>query len=132
GEDFKQLQVVNNRMLAAFASAPKPDFKHISEATSEIRKRAARLKANLQLPRPETEGKKAKAQEPAGGAQLRESLLALDRSVMSFVESPVFKNTGVVDAAHAAKASGDLESVIELSQAISKGAERMGKATKKP
>jgi len=46
---------------------------------------------------------------------------------MEFVESPLFQNTGVMDAGAAAKASRDLEEVIERSRRAGKDAEQLAK-----
>jgi hypothetical protein len=128
GEDYERMQVVNNRMLGAVIPAPAPDYKLVAEATGEIRRRAERLRANLALPKPEGVEGKRKAYEPAAdAARLKEALLSLDRSIMSFVKSKVFQNTGVMDAQHAIKASRDLEDVIEMSRLVGRDAERLNK-----
>ena len=126
-EDYEQLQVVNNRMMRAVIPAPAPDYRLIAQATADIRKRAERLRANLALPRPEGEAGDRAARPPAAdAAQMKEALLALDRVVMSFVKSPLFKNTDVVEAGAAVRAGLDLEEVIRLSRRAAKDAERLG------
>lgn len=128
-EDFRRLQLVNNSMMSAVAEAPAPDYKLIAEATGEIRRRAERLRANLKLPAAnegEAGGRPApEAAETA--AQVKEALFALDRSIMDFVDSPLFRNPNVVDAGAAARASRDLADVIERSRRVGKDAERLAK-----
>jgi hypothetical protein len=128
-EDFERIQAVNNRMMAAVMRADSPDYRLVSDSTAEIRKRAARLKSNLPLPEPEgPEGVKAtEYKSPEDAAQLKAALLRLDRALMGFVKSPVFKNSDVVNADDAARARRDLEDVIELSRLLNKDAERMSK-----
>jgi len=128
GEDYERVQVINNRMMAAVMSAPAPDYRLIAETTGELRRRAERLRLNLALPKGDgAEGARAKYQPPADGAQMKAALLLLDRSLMSFVRSPVFKNIEVVEAAAATRAGRDLDDVIELSRRLVKDAGRLGK-----
>jgi hypothetical protein len=131
-EDYERIQVVNNKMMAsAFGAAP-PDYGNIASVTAEIGKRAGRLKSHLHLPPPaEPESKQPPPAEPGDAAGLKKLLLSLDTSLMSFVKSPVFDSVGVLDAKAAATARGDLEAVIELSQFISRCAEKMSKAAEK-
>lgn len=132
-EDYEQLQVVNNRMMGAVIPAPAPDYRLIAQTAADIRKRADRLRANLALPRPEGAAKDRAARPPAAdAAQMKEALLALDRAIMSFVRSPLFRNTDVMDAGAAGRAGRDLEEVIELSRRAAKDAERLGASRPRP
>ncbi|HEV3470105.1 MAG TPA: hypothetical protein VG148_12345 [Pyrinomonadaceae bacterium] len=132
-EDYRRLQLVNNRMMSAVMSAPAPDYKLITEATGEIRRRSERLRDRLKLPEPEeTAGERPAPKAAESAAQMKEALLALDRSIMSFVGSPLFRNTEVLDAAAAARASRDLAEVIERSRLAGKDAERLGKKPAAP
>jgi len=132
-EDFERIQAVNNRMMAAVMRSDSPDYRLVSDSTAEIRKRAARLKSGLSLPEPveKEAGKGTEYKSTETAAQLKAALLRLDRALMSFVKSPVFKNTDVVNAEDGVKARRDLEEVIELSRLINKDAERMSKGSGK-
>lgn len=129
-EDFRRMQIVNNEMLRATfsdASAPRFDYPRIAKAAGEINRRASRLKTNLQLPKPEDESEAA-ARTPAqiaGGEQLKSSLLALDRLIMSFVKNPAFHKSDVVDAQHSARARRQLIEIVELSRVIRQSTERV-------
>lgn len=129
-EDFERIQAVNNRMMAAVMRSDAPDYRLVSDSTAEIRKRAARLRSNLPLPEPEEKGggRAADYKGPEDAAQLKAALLRLDRALMGFVKSPVFKNPDVFDADDAARARRDLEEVVELSRLLNKDAERLSKA----
>lgn len=129
-EDYEQIQVINNKMMSAATSGKPLDYKGVADVTSEIRKRALRLKTNIALPKPEEAEKNQKAPNVETEAQLVAALRLLDRALMNFVKSPIFKNPDVVDTKIAAKASRDLENVIELSQNAGKNAEKLAKATK--
>ena len=68
-------------------------------------------------------------QPPADDQQLKAALLTLDRSVVSFVNNPLFKMSAM-DAGKAAQAGRDLQSIIEFSDAIRKNVQNMRKAGK--
>jgi len=132
-EDYRHIQVINNRMLGAAISSDTLDYKGIAETTKEIRRRAARLKGNLSLPAPEDVDKRSWAYGHArDAAQLKAALRRLDTLIMGFIASPFFKNRDVVDARAGAKASGDLEEIIELSRTVSADAARLSKNPKTP
>jgi hypothetical protein len=131
-EDYERIQVVNNRMMAATFNAGIPDYAYVASATAEIGRLAGRLKSNLRLPPPpELSKKQPPPPEPDDAAALKKHLLSLDASLMSFVKSPIFQSVNVLDAEAAAKASGDLESVIELSRLVSRCAQKMAQAAGK-
>ena len=134
-EDYRDLQQVNNKMMSTVMRAPEPDYKLIAGSVADIKRCAERLRENLALPAPEVkaEGKPEAKPEPKpieDAAGMKAALLALDRSIMSFVRSPLFKNTDVLDAEAAAKAGRDLNEVIERSRLAAKDAERLGKKGK--
>ena len=111
-------------------SKPVPNFKDIAETTAEIKRRANRMRDNLRLPAPEkSESVKANPSLQVNNAtEMKTALLDLDRSIMSFIKSPIFKNTGVVELAEATKASRDLVTIIESSQLLSKEARKLSKS----
>ena len=132
-EDYEKMQVVNNKMMAVTMPAATPDYARVAEVTAEIKTRANRLKENLRLSKPdprETEkGPVYKKTEDA--ATLKANLLSLDGSIMGFVKSPIFTNPAVVDVEQAAKASRQLEAIIEFSNLINKDAQKLKKLAEK-
>ena len=133
-EDFGRLQEVNNSMMSAVTGAAAPDYKLVAEALGEIRRRAERLRTNLKLPPAEavkTGGRPAPAAAETA-AELKEALLALDRSITNFVTNPIFQMMNVIDAEAAARASRDLADVIERSRRAGKDAARLGKKSAAP
>lgn len=133
-EDFERIQVINNKMMSAAMSAAAPDYASIADTTAEIRKRANRIRDNLRLPKAESEEatKRPEHKQAIDAARMKAALISLDGSIMSFIKNPVFKEPGVVDVQHAARAGHDLETIIEFSHIISKDAERLQKAAAKP
>jgi len=127
-EDFGRLRAINDEFKSANSSGAALDYKAISDASAEIRKRATRLKANLAgLPKPEKEEKRQKESVPADGAQMKSLLSSLNDLMTSFLTNPVFSDMGTLDNQLAAKARRDLESLIDLSDIVRKGAEKLGK-----
>ena len=130
-EDFKRIQIVNNEMMSAAHGSAALDYRSVSEATGEIKRRASRLKSNLVLPDVDKDEKRQKGRDATGAAQLKSALAALDNLIMRFVTNPVFKKAGVVDGQLSTKARRDLEDIIELSDRIKKNAEKLGKSLDK-
>jgi hypothetical protein len=54
-------------------------------------------------------------------------LLLLDRTIMSFVSNPLFKNANTIEVQQGANARRDLESVLDLTADLKKSAMRLGK-----
>ena len=57
----------------------------------------------------------------------RNALLLLDRTIMSFVSNPLFKNANTIEVQQGASARRDLESVLDLTADLKKSAVRLGK-----
>ena len=133
-DDYKQIQMVNNKMMAATMRASSPNFSQITQSLGEVRKRAIRLKENLGLAKLELPKKdKAERKQATNAAEIKTQLLTLDGFIMSFVKNPIFTNPDVVNVEEATKARRDLELIIENSQMIAKDAERLNKdAVKAP
>ncbi len=124
-EDFARLQVVNNEMKLKGAADVVLDFRYVSEAAAEIKKRSSRLRTNLVFPESDRADKPEKTPANEG---LISQLGMLDRLIRRFVTNPVFTDAGVIDAEHAAKARGDLDEIIDLSDKIKKHAAKLNKA----
>jgi len=128
-EDFARIQMVNNALARAVASGEELDLKLVAQAASEIRKRAGRLKENLILP--ENVERRPKGSDVIEPGQLKASLVALDRLIVSFVSNPGFRSVGVVDPRWSVGARRDLEEIIELSARLKKGCEHLHRAAQK-
>lgn len=131
-QDYRELQVINNKMMATSIPSAAPNFVSITRSLEEIRKRAGRLKDNLRLADPKDKTPPtAKYKQVENTAELKSQLLVLDESIMRLVKSPLFKNPEVVDVGEAAKARGELEFIIATSQLIGKDADRLHKSAVK-
>lgn len=127
GKDFKRIQIIRNEIARDISANKTLDYRHISEATAEIKKRAGQLKAYLALYHPVDNEKN---QPEFNDGQIKGALVVLCNRIISFVTNPIFLTPDVVDIQQSAKASRDLQSIIELSGSIRKSAERLNKALK--
>ena len=117
-EDFQRILTLHNEIVRAITANRSLSYHFISDATGEIRKRAARLQSSLKLEKPvpttENRGTDLKVM------QTKDELILLCKQIESFVRNPIIENPGTVDAQQLAKARRDLQSVVELSDAIKK------------
>jgi len=127
-EDFDRIRAINNDVKTATSSNASLSYKSISDSAVEIKKRATRLKADLTgLPKATAEEKHQKPSVPPDEAQMRSLLSSLNGVMTSFLSNPVFSDMGTLDNQLALKARRDLEDMIELSEVVKKGAEKLGK-----
>ena len=126
-EDFEQLQLRNYSLAGAAGRGDPLDYALIKKEAAEVRKRAARLKLYLSLPKPEETQKPEKVSEVLNAGGLRSAAASLDALVNSFVWNPVFRRPGVVDLEQSSKAGRDLAGIISLSEQIRKCAEDLAR-----
>jgi hypothetical protein len=128
--DFERIQVIDRGLMLAVIANNGFDYKSLTESTAELRKRARRLKDNMRLPPPAEEQANYRKQNEIGQAEMKQALLQLNDRIVSFITNPLFQATNWIDVQLGAKASRDLEVIIELSGDIKKSAERLSKPSK--
>jgi hypothetical protein len=126
-DDFRELQSLNNKMMATTWEQPTLDYKYISRMTGEIAKKAMRLRSNLALPKSEEKEAVQASEEISSKEAFKAELLSLDRSVMSFVKNPIFQKTNVMDLRLANQAKSDLEAVISMSNKLKRASAKLGR-----
>ena len=122
-DDFQRILTLHNEMVRAIAANQPLSHKFISDATGEIRKRSTRLQSSLRLKpesKPGNEGTRASLKM----IEAKDELILLCKHIESFVRNPIIENPGTVDAQQLEKARKDLQSVVELSEAIKKRADK--------
>jgi hypothetical protein len=129
-DDFRDLQALNNKMMADAWARPELDYKHISGMVGQISRKAARLRSNLGLPQSKEQREAKATVEIASPNDFRKELLLLDQSVMKFVTNPIFQKTNVVELDLANRASRDLNTVVDLSNTLKKVGEKLSKTVK--
>jgi signal transduction histidine kinase len=124
-EDFTRILTLHNEIARALSSNNALDYQFLSDATSEIKKRATRVQSSLKLA-PE-EGYTSEKVEEIGDPQMKDALIKLCKQIRSFVTNPSIENPNTVDAQQLTKARHDLDAVIQLSGQIKKDADKIKK-----
>ena len=128
-QDFGRILILHNEIVRAISGGKSLEYGFVSDATSEIRKRAIRLQATLVL-QPAVREQVAEQQIALNDVQVKDALITLCKQIKSFVTNPVIENPGTVNGEQLNKARKDLQSVVELSSSIKRNAERLAKAPK--
>jgi hypothetical protein len=124
-QDFKRIQILRNELVRALSANDPLDYKRVSDMTSDIKKRAERLRLNLALPDSKIDEKKRKDHSELKGEQMKDALITLADLIVHFITNPVFETPGVIDVQLSAKANRDLKSIAELSGHIRKSIGKM-------
>ena len=126
-DDFRDLQSLNNKMMADAWLQDTLDYSSITDMVLKIRGKANDLKDSLSLPESEQPQTGSKAPTVDSVRQFREELLLLDKTIMRFVTNPVFQASNAVDVNLAKKASQDLDHVIFLTADLKQNAQKLRK-----
>jgi len=124
-EDFNRILTLHNEIARALSSNNALDYRFVSDATTEIKKRATRVQSSLKLA-PE-EGYTGEKVDEIGDPQMKDALVKLCKQIRSFVTNPSIENPNTVDAQQLTKARHDLDALIQLSGQIKKDADRIKK-----
>jgi hypothetical protein len=125
-DDFRQLQVVNNDLMKRCFIQKQIDPKQIMSAVGEIKKRAVRLRANLGFTEPASQpAEKTASGDQSASVKLSPTLLQLDDAVMSFVNSPMFRESKVLDSKTFLDSGRELSDVIRISEKVASLANEM-------
>ena len=128
-DDFRDLQSLNNKMMADAWLQDALNYSAIAEMVSKIQGKANDLKKSLSLPEAEKSETALTIPTVTTGRHFREELLLLDKTIMGFVTNPVFQAANTLDLNQAKKASNDLEQVLTLTDDLRQNAQRLRKAT---
>jgi hypothetical protein len=119
-EDSQRILTLHNEIVRAVTANRTLSYQFISDATGEIRKRAARLQSSLKLHKPEPPTENRGTGTDLNVLAMNEELILLCKQIERFVRNPIIEKPGTVDAQQLGKARGDLQSIVELSDAIKK------------
>ena len=129
-EDFNRMLSLHNEIVRAIASPQPLDYRFVSEATGEIRKRATSIQTNINLTPAAEEIKIVDLPANTNDAETKETLVKLCKQIRSFVTNPVIEQPNVIDAEKLGAAKRDLESVIQLSTQLKRDADLLSKVQK--
>jgi hypothetical protein len=127
GADFKELQLLNNKMMSEAWSKNDIDYGFISDMVSHIRAKASRLRLNLNLPQLKAREQSFANRTINNTAEFRAALLVLDRTIMSFVSNPLFQKPNTIEVKQGSDARRDLEIIISFADDLKKTAVRLSK-----
>jgi hypothetical protein len=130
-EDFRNIQILRNKLVRHLKSEASLDYKLIASETREINRRAERLRTHMLSEAAGGEKKEPETPVEIGDEQMKDALVTMCKRIDSFTESPVFKVPEVVNVEQSAKANRDLRHIILLSGGIRRTAERLNKSHKK-
>jgi hypothetical protein len=130
-EDFKNIQILRNKLVRHLQSDKPLDYKFIAAETAEINRRAGRLKTHMLREVARDDKKETGSPVEIGDEQVKDALVTMCKRIDSFTESPVFKEPDVVNVEQSAKANRDLRHIILLSGGIKRTAERLNQTHKK-
>jgi hypothetical protein len=124
GEDIQRILTLHNEIVRAISANRSYNYQFISDAAGEIRKRSARLQSSLKLQRPEPTSENRGSAPDLKVMETKDKLILLCRQIEAFIKNPIIETPGTVDARQLDKARRDLESVVKLSGAIKKHADK--------
>jgi len=125
-EDFTRILTLHNEIARVLASKNDLDYRFVSDATAEIRKRASRVQSSLALHLSQAEALELEKSPAAKELPLKDELIKLCNQIRSFVTNPSIENPNTINAEQMTKARKDLEGVIQLSGRIKKDADKLG------
>jgi len=127
-EDFEQIQLIRLGMIKNIATGKPFEYKQLSKDSSEIRKRALRLKSSLAL----IEEKETARQDPAKTElekdTIQDAVSDLCLEISRFTTNPLFKPGAVYNLRYATEADKALDAVINMSSNINSSAEKLRKS----
>jgi hypothetical protein len=128
-QDFNRILILHNAIARSLSGANSLDYAFVSEATTEIRKRASHLQSTLVL-KPEVSEPTKTTQIGLTDTLVKDALMILCKEIKSFVTNPVIENPGTVNVEQLNKARQSLQSVVELSFSIKRTADKLARPHK--
>ncbi len=126
-QDFNRILLLHNEMARALGSEASLDYRFVSEASAEIKKRSGRLQSTLMLQQSDEEKASSSELPKFDSDNFKPALLTLCKNIRDFVTNPIIETPGTVNAEHLARAKRDLANIINLSGRIRQHAEQLSK-----
>lgn len=115
-KDLETLQSNYNSMILRLAERTTPERSFIKEITDSTESSAARLRANLALPRPDETETPDEISTAEPDVRLRMHTLCVE--IYGLLTSPAVENPNVVDVETAAATRNRLDRIIRLSELV--------------
>lgn len=126
-QDFNRILTLHNEIARALASNNALDYRFVSEATAEIKKRASRVQSSLALRLSAEEAVDLQKSPVPQDLPMKDELINLCQQIRSFVTNPSIENPNTINAEQMTKARKDLETLIQLSGRIKKAADKLNR-----
>src|SRR5262245_48649338 len=126
-EDFNRILTLHNEIARVLASKNDLDYRFVSDATAEIKKRASRVQSSLALRLTPEEATALEKSPAPTDLPMKDELITLCNQIRSFVTNPSIENPNTINAEQMTKARKDLETVIQISARIKKDADKLGR-----
>jgi hypothetical protein len=127
-EDFEGIQIFQATIITAYTTGKTIDYLLIGVSADGINKKAKRLDANLFAANSDKKADKAadnnEPQKLEKTRTIRELIVDLDKTIGSFVSSPIFGNIKVIEPEVAMKTREDLINIMQLSEKLSAEAKK--------
>ncbi len=123
-EDFENIQKLQDGIVRSYTTEKKINYSKISELALGMRNKALRLNANLFG----TKSDEPNVFEDSNNAEknsVRSLIIELDNAIGLFIGSPIFQNTKIVDRKTSEIAQSNLQRILNLSEALSREADKM-------
>ena len=115
GEDFENIQKLQNEVVRVYKTGKTVDYNRIGELSAEMNKRAVRLERNLF----EEKAEKTENNKDVERKKVRELIIELDGAIGNFTNGQIFKNIKLVDTENVQKSQDQLKKIIKLSGKLS-------------
>lgn len=123
-DEFESIQKLQASIIKTYTTGKTIDYSKISHYSAELLKKAVKLNENLFVSNiNEAENKLDKKEEKS--KTVRELIILMDKSIGSFITSPIFSDNKLIDSNVSEKAGIDLEQIIKLSEMLFKEAKRL-------
>ncbi len=124
-EDFEKIQKLQLSIIKTYTTGEKINYEKISGFALEMTKKAHRLDENLFGLNSDQVANQAESKENKKQKSVKDLIIELDAALTSFVSSPIFHNTKLVDRKISEKSQMDLDKILKLSETLSKEAKKM-------
>lgn len=123
-ENFEAIQKLQSSIVEAYTKGRAINYGKISDSATEMRTRAVRFGVDFFSADPEMDGESEGRSNPPESDDVRTLVIELEKAIGAFVASPVF-GKAVVDSRSVESAQSELFKIIQLSERLSRAADKL-------
>ena len=121
-KDFETMQKLQSGIIKTYITGKEINYKAIGELALKLNESAKRLDGNLQLFAEKPLKKSNK--KISDSENVSDLIVALDKSIGTFVSSKIFQNLNVIETEDSEKAGLELQNIIRLSDFLAVQSEK--------